>query len=172
MPSNKFLFAAILVIAGSPAFVAMRRTPACGGDGKIMSDAKRVRELGASMLATCNASPEKARAAWLCATPSAERLTSMRTKSPTSIEAPDGGFHPKLVVCLRASAEERPEPSLEMRDPHADPDRMEPQEKREVRSTDGPRRALLTGGGSLAPRDVEFDGVDRQHARRRLDVYA
>ncbi len=37
MPSKKFLFAAILATAALGAFVATRRTPACGGDGKIMS---------------------------------------------------------------------------------------------------------------------------------------
>jgi len=130
MPSKKFLFVAILATAALGAFVATRRTPACGGDGKIMSTQTECVSWGFDA-ATCKTVVEKARAAAVRATPRLSDSIQCETQFTDCFEAPDGGFHPKPSFCLRASAKEAPEP-LEMRYLQYESDRMSRKKTREV----------------------------------------
>jgi uncharacterized protein YgiB involved in biofilm formation len=130
MPSKKFIFAAILAMAGLGLFVATRRAPACHGDSKIMSSQSDCLSWGFDA-ATCKAAVEKARAAAARATPRLDDSLQCETQFTECFEAPEGGFHPKPSFCLRASAKETAEP-LEMRYLQYESDRMNRKKTREV----------------------------------------
>ena len=100
MPSKKFIFVAILAIAGLAAFVATRRTPACSGDGKIMSTQTECVSWGFDA-ATCKAVVEKARAAAVRATPRLSDSIQCETQFTDCFEA-TGRRLPSKAVLLPA----------------------------------------------------------------------
>ncbi|MGA8169617.1 MAG: DUF1190 domain-containing protein [Methylocystis sp.] len=129
-PSKKFIFAAVLAVAGLSAFVATRRAPACGGGGKIMSTQGECASWGFDAT-TCKTAVEKARASAVRATPRLDNSIQCETRFTDCFEAPDGGFHPKPSFCLRQSAQQSAEP-LEMRYLEYESDRMSRKKTREV----------------------------------------
>jgi len=110
MPSRTFFIAAILVAGALAAFVMTRRTPACGGDGKIMSTQTECKGWGFDA-ATCKAVVEKARAIALRGTPRIENSIKCETQFTDCFEAQDGGYHPIPSFCLRAPASVSSEPT-------------------------------------------------------------
>jgi uncharacterized protein YgiB involved in biofilm formation len=130
MPSKKFIFAAILAVAALVGFVATRRSPACSGEGKIMSTQTECLNWGFDA-ATCKSAVEKARDAAVRATPRLDNSIQCETQFTDCFEAPQGGFHPKPSFCLRASAKEAAEP-LEMRYLQYESDRMNRKKTREI----------------------------------------
>ena len=127
LPSKKFIFAAIAAIAGLSIFVATRRTPACSGDGKIMSTQTECQGWGFDA-ATCKIAVEKARAIAVRAAPRVDDSIQCETQFTDCFEAPGGDFHPKPSFCLRASATE----PTELRYLQYESDRMNRKKTREV----------------------------------------
>jgi len=127
LPSKKFLFAAAIAVAALVAFVATRRTPACGGDGKIMSTQSECRAWGFDA-ETCKAAVEKARAVAQRSAPKMANSVQCETQFTDCFEASDGAFYPKPSFCLRGDSKE----PGELRYLQYESDRMNRKKTREV----------------------------------------
>jgi uncharacterized protein YgiB involved in biofilm formation len=130
LPTKKFVFAVIVAVAALAAFVATRRTPACSGDGKIMSTQSECQGWGFDA-ATCKTVVEKARAIAIRSAPRQTNSIQCETQFTDCFEAQDGGFYPRPSFCLRASGKEQQEPT-ELRYLQYESDRMNRKKTREV----------------------------------------
>ncbi|MFY9628788.1 MAG: DUF1190 domain-containing protein [Methylocystis sp.] len=130
LPSMKFILAVVIAIAALGAFIATRRTPACGADGKIMSTQSDCQAWGFDA-ATCKAVVEKARMIAIRAAPRLDNSIQCETQFTDCFEAQDGGFYPKPSFCLRGSGKEASEPT-ELRYLQYESDRMNRKKTREV----------------------------------------
>ncbi|QGM46485.1 DUF1190 domain-containing protein [Methylocystis heyeri] len=129
-PSKKFLFAAAVAVAALVAFVATRRAPACGGNGKIMSTQTECRAWGFDA-ELCKTVVEKARAIAMRAAPKMSNSIQCETEFTDCFEAPDGAFYPKPSFCLRGDGKTAQEPT-ELHYLRYESDRMNRKKTREV----------------------------------------
>jgi len=106
-PNKLFIGAALLAVVALAAFVATRRAPACGGDGKIMSTQSECVSWGFDA-ASCKAAVEKARAVAERAAPRQENSIACETRFTDCFEASGGGFYPRPSFCLRSNALSEP----------------------------------------------------------------
>ncbi len=130
LPSKKFLLAAVVAVSALAAFVATRRAPACGGDGKIMSTLSECQAWGFDA-ATCKAVVQKAREAAVRSAPKMNNSIQCETQFTDCFEAPDGAYYPKPSFCLRGSGKEALEPK-ELRYLQYESDRMNRKKTREI----------------------------------------
>ncbi len=130
MPSKKFIAAAILALAALGGFISTRRSPACQGDGKIMSSQTQCLTWGFDA-ATCKSAVDKARAAAARAAPRVDTSIQCETQFTDCFEAADGGFHPVPSFCLRANASAASEPT-ELRYLQYESDRQNRKKTREI----------------------------------------
>lgn len=102
LPSKAFIFVAVLVLAGFAAFFALRRTPACSGDGKFMATVGECRAWGVDE-AVCKGAVDAARAAAAKAAPKSATMFECEVRFSDCFEAPEGGFVPRPSFCLKST---------------------------------------------------------------------
>ncbi|HMK90555.1 MAG TPA: DUF1190 domain-containing protein [Methylocystis sp.] len=130
VPSKFFIGAALLVAVLLGAYVATRRAPACGGDGKIMSTQAECLSWGVDA-AACKAAIEKVRAIAERAAPRVANAIQCETQFTDCFESPNGGFYPRPAFCLRATANGASEP-FDLRYLEYESDRMNRKKTHEV----------------------------------------
>lgn len=130
IPSKMFILAALLAVAALGLFVATRRAPACGGEGKIMSTPAECASWGFDAQ-TCKAAVEKARAIVERAAPRMESSTQCETQFTDCFASQNGGFYPRPSFCLRAAANGASEP-FDLRYLEYESDRMNRKKTHEV----------------------------------------
>jgi uncharacterized protein YgiB involved in biofilm formation len=109
IPSKIFIAAALLAAGALGLFVATRRPPACGGEGKIMSTQAECASWGFDK-ETCKTAIERARAAAERSAPRIENAIQCETQFTDCFASQSGGFYPRPSFCLRASAAGASEP--------------------------------------------------------------
>lgn len=129
-PSKMFILAVLLAAGALGLFVATRRAPACGGDGKIMSTQAECASWGFGAQ-TCKAAVEKARAIAVRAAPRIENAMQCETQFTDCFASHDGGFYPRPAFCLRAVAGGVSEP-FDLRYLEYESDRMNRKKTHEV----------------------------------------
>ncbi len=130
VPSKAFIAVAAVVAIGIGSFFALRRTPACEGDGKFMSTQSECQAWGVAA-DLCKTAIGKAREVAVRAAPRSDNMFACETSFTDCFEAPGGGFYPRPSFCLRA-ADQGGTPS-EIRYLRYESDRMNRKKTREVR---------------------------------------
>ncbi len=103
-PVKTIAIAVLVAAAGTAAFFAYRRVPACSGDGKYMSTVSECQAWGISS-DLCAQGVEKARAVAGRAAPKTESMFQCELRFSECFENPAGGFSPRPSFCLRAGGE-------------------------------------------------------------------
>ncbi len=129
VPSKAFIAVAAVVAIGIGSFFALRRTPACEGEGKFMSTETECKAWGVGA-DVCKTAVAKAREAAARAAPRSENMFACETSFTDCFEAPGGGFYPRPSFCLRPDAGAAPS---EIRYLRYESDRMNRKKTREVR---------------------------------------
>lgn len=125
-----FVIVGLLGLAGFAAYIGLRRTAACSGDGKLMSTQSECQAWGIDA-DTCRQAIDKARAAVASKAPKTDAMFQCEVRFSDCFQAPNGGFAPRPSFCLRAT-DKGVEPS-DIRYLEYDSDRLNRKKLREVR---------------------------------------
>jgi uncharacterized protein YgiB involved in biofilm formation len=119
-----------LVAAGAGLFWKFHRTPACSGDGQLMSTLNECQSWGVNA-EICKDALAKAKEAATRAAPRSESSIQCEVRFSDCFEAPEGGFYPRPSFCLRP-AQTGAQPN-EIRYLEYESDRLNRKKTREIR---------------------------------------